>query len=388
MITVLIVDDSPIKCSKIEKALVSLDVNIKCIDKAGSINDAKQYLEKRTYDIVVLDMVLPNYCTDDEKETDGGISILSALEYSVESGENNYLIPSCIVVLTEYSHLIDDYKDTFTECRVFACHYSELSIDWESMLEKEVKKQKVLKNQNNNENFDERIVISVHGIRTNGKWQSKLSDKLGDIYKVIPYKYNFFPVFHFMSNEKVEKEVSDFINFIENKIREYPNAKIDFISHSFGTYITYNALSRINNKINIGKIILSGSVLRSDQDISFLYKQHPISKVINDCTVFDFALIAGQIFSNKYSIAGITGIKGSQDQIVNRYFIGGHSSFFKDTHMDEWVSAIKDNVINEVDYRRLSILHDIYYGLVSSKKILRAIMFITIVSLYFLWHFH
>lgn len=373
MITVLVVEDSNIKFDKINTALKSFGVEEEYIERTISIECSEKELNENQYDLVILDMVLPQSLLDSTKDKEGGLSILEDIVSAIED-DNNLKVPNSVLVLTEFEDVLKEYTDIIHQCRVFSLIYNAASNDWVKELEKEVKKLQRLKKQNDQRKFDKNVLITVHGIRTNGKWQEKMNQLLDSNYSVEPYKYNFFSLFSFFSEKKVENEIEAMVSFIERTVKNHPKAKFHFVSHSFGTYLVYNALSKIDKSLPIGNIIFGGSVLKPSVDISILYEKHTIDNIINDCVVLDIPIIAGVIAHKRYSNAGIIGIKGSSNQVKNRYINGGHSSYFDELHLESWINILNSGEVEDIDLRKLGFFHDIYYPIVSSKNTLRGIL--------------
>ncbi|WP_101960045.1 hypothetical protein [Vibrio harveyi] len=389
MITVLVVEDSNSKFKKIVDALNSFDVKNEYIERTISIECSEVELAKNKYDLVILDMVLPQSLIDKHKDKDGGYSILEEIKESID-GDGKLKVPNSVLVLTEYEDVLEEYTEAIKECHFFSVVYDSASTVWISSLKTEVKKLQKICKQNDNRKFDKSVLITVHGIRTNGKWQEKLDDRLDSNYSVEPYKYNFFSIFNFFNEKKVKEEIQGMRRFIEEMLYKYPKAKFNFVSHSFGTYLVYYALSEIEHSLPIGNIILSGSVLSPSIQIKELHDKHVIDNVVNDCVVLDFPIIAGVAAHARYSNAGIIGIKGGGSQVMNRYIKGGHSSYFEDKHLDSWIDILNTGVVKHIDTRNLGVFYDFYYSFVSSKYCLRLFFLLilllpTSVVLSYLW---
>ncbi|HDY7729585.1 TPA: hypothetical protein RQJ95_002433 [Vibrio vulnificus] len=369
MLKVLIIEDSPKKREDIYSYLVSLGINRKLLFTAVSIETSLSYLEHEFFDLVIVDMELPQNDEDIEVDVQGGLSILECLESSIEDGL--FKTPASIQVLTQFEDLITSYRDKLVDCRVNAILYEYGGESWQNHIKREVRRLEKLCQQRENISFDSEIIVAVHGIRTHANWQKKLKDRFCDKYTVKAYNFNFFNGLDFFSNTSAEKEIISFDKYLTGICHEYPLARIHVVCHSFGTYVVYHTLARFKDRLNIGNVILAGSVLNQDQDLSVLYKKHSITRFVNDCSHIDLPLLAAQFFSKRYSVAGIVGIKGDRERIVNRYFSGGHSSYFSDEHITNWYSIINHNN-TDVDQKIYDgFLMDIYYWVITSKLRLR-----------------
>jgi len=209
-------------------------------------------------------------------------------------------------------------------------------------------------------NSPRRLVITVHGIRTYGRWQEQLGSLLESHnagISVHHFKYGYFsalafiiPFTRWLMTRRFRK---DFINIATGSSWD----RIDIVAHSFGTHLVAWALYRILAKhhIKINTIILSGSVLKSGYPWRELMgPQGDVSRVVNDCGVRDNVLLLNQIFVLGTGMAGRTGFSGLESQIfVNRYFDHGHSGYFDGDFMERhWLSLLlTENPVNRIDER-------------------------------------
>jgi hypothetical protein len=180
------------------------------------------------------------------------------------------------------------------------------------------------------------IVITVHGIRTLGKWQERLADMLrenGSSVYAYPYKYGFFSVLAFVVPPLRFLRVRQFRKDVMTLIAANRDCEISIVGHSFGTHMIGEALA---NKFSappdtIKQVILSGSVLKSNFDWQRLIQQRVVRRVVNDCGIDDRVLLLSQFFVLLTGMAGRIGFFGfTGPNFVNRFFRGGHSHYFLD----------------------------------------------------------
>lgn len=213
----------------------------------------------------------------------------------------------------------------------------------------------------------EHLVITVHGIRTFGKWQSRLEKLLNpntNRLEVFNYTFGYFSLIAFIIPPLRWIVVRRFKIALLSKIYKRQYARIDLIGHSFGTHIIAWALiSALKDgvDIHINTLILAGSVLKPTFNWGYLLDQGRVVRVINDCGVSDNVLVINQFFVLFTGMAGRIGFQGLIGRnFKNRYFYGGHSLYFErdnkdyDQFMDEyWVPLIVDNLpIIEIDQRK------------------------------------
>lgn len=388
MITFLIVEDLELKYKNIKHALETFGVNDKCIESADTINNALSMLKERTFDFVILDMMLPMSKEEPKVIKNGGTEILDALQHSLRMKTAKYNEPARILVMTESSSLINKYQADFQRCKVFAIHYQVNSNDWKYEIETEYKRLSAQQNAQLNKFSDERVVISIHGIRTFGEWQTKLgvaikeslNENRAPQVKTIEYKYNFFPLISFLSSKKKDAEITRFAQKLLHIARTHPRAKISIVGHSFGTYLIFHGLKEVTQKLDLDYLILSGSVLQPNEKIEELYEKHNLTKILNECSTLDLPLLAGRFFTNTYSTAGMYGLTSLDSEVINRYTAGGHSSFFSSTILAEWSAFLLSGEIKFKDERKGGTVQEIIATLTNHRRYLY-ITFTVLVSL-------
>ncbi|MNZ42595.1 hypothetical protein D3C78_601720 [compost metagenome] len=366
MIRVLVIEDSENKLAGIRQHIESIGVHKDLIHEAKSINTALSELERTNFEVVIVDMALPQSDDDYEIDKKAGIAILECLAQAVS--DRSLRIPDSLVVLTQYPELISKYAENLKNCRMYATLYEHASDDWKEEITNVVQNRIAIFDQKEPVAFDQNVVVTIHGIRTYGGWQNKIEQKFQNGYIVKSYGFNFHNAIDFFSEKSSKNEIKLFVDYLENLKKEYPIANLHIICHSFGTYITYHALCNMQSRLNIGSLILAGSILKPEQNINEVYKKHNIKRIVNDCSLIDIPLLLAQLISNRYSLAGIVGLKGDKGRINNRYFSGGHSLYFSDTHIDGWQSIIiNDSSFKFSDKGCDNVLMDIYYGVIVNK---------------------
>lgn len=177
------------------------------------------------------------------------------------------------------------------------------------------------------------IVLTIHGIRTFGDWQSRL-EKLSKTAvlnaKFRHFKFGYFDILSFLvpflRNKIVKRFEVEILYTIENESPE----RLDIFGHSFGTFVIAKALQNLkeDRRVNIHTIILAGSVLRSDFNWHALIPRR-VHRVVNDCGSADAALTFSQLFVLFTGRAGRVGFIGSDGPYFrNRYSEFGHSGYF------------------------------------------------------------
>ncbi len=122
-----------------------------------------------------------------------------------------------------------------------------------------------------------KVIITIHGIHTNQmkSWQTRFwefAHKKDKDVKVLQYEYafilapfawlmtftNYFKIPSFLRSHLIKR----FVAFINKVKKEFPDAEISIIAHSFGTWISYCALER-DQTIKIKNLVLVAGVISS-----------------------------------------------------------------------------------------------------------------------------
>jgi WD40 repeat protein len=192
------------------------------------------------------------------------------------------------------------------------------------------------------------VVITVHGIRTFGDWQTRLKKLLRAANPeliVENYGYGYFNALAFIIPFFRWRAVRDFQCRLRDLLHQHSDANISIVAHSFGTHIVSWGLKGLetHEMPYVRVLILSGSVLKSNFDWNLLLKTKRIGCVINDCGINDGILILSQLFVLFTGMAGRIGFYGfTNERLLNRFFVGGHSHYFQpagadpDAFMREW----------------------------------------------------
>lgn len=125
MITVLIVEDNPHKERTIREAIAPLVAESGGrTDSCDSLVSAREHLSSLQYDLVILDLVLPNRMGD-KPENDGGISLLNEIAVS-----KTLIRPGFIVGLTSFSEILEEQKELFGKHLWALIRFDETESGW------------------------------------------------------------------------------------------------------------------------------------------------------------------------------------------------------------------------------------------------------------------
>lgn len=354
MIDFLIVEDSESKRKNICNLLSEINKDFD-ITHADNVEDAVEKIKKRSFSFVVLDIQIPNTSVDKDKNPQGGVELLKWIKHKQKTGVLNP--PKNILVLTEYEDLLNKYSETNKSYRVFTYLYDSACSFWKKQVRDHIEEYILTKSSNIDAMPNNKVVYSVHGINTHGEWQKDFARYIDDTqgsYIHVLYDYLYYPVTSFLCPHLRTGEVDRLVADLIMTAKKYPNATVQLVGHSFGTYLIAQALDKLSveNAPKFDKIILNGSVLKSKFNWSKIVEKHGISKIINNCSLQDRALLASQTVAIGLGMAGREGFKGKLTDIIeNRYYNGGHSACLNDTQFEEWFTFFERGEIQQHNYR-------------------------------------
>lgn len=282
---------------------------------------------KNLFDLMILDVVLP-------KKIGGTPQSLHSFNLlkDLHRLQSKYLKPNMIIGLTADIKDITNYRNEFGEHFITVTESSTDSVDWLNKIATTINgmlnnEQKIIANKT------DKILITVHGIRTYGKWQKSLRDNVelfSKDFEYIDIKYGFFdlvsfsiPYLRMRRAEKAAKRLTLVLDQNHNK-------NIYIVAHSYGTLITSIAFKESSSSLKTKKTILCGSPLDHDTPIDHIVKKSEIT--INECGTSDIVLILARMFVIGMGDAGRVGFsRENSKEFLNRYHKGGHSLYFYDT---------------------------------------------------------
>lgn len=385
---VLIVDDDLKRSEEVKKIIFKNEEVVSCIDTEESLIGAKKALKNRYYDVLIMDIVIPLRVGQAAKGSNG-IDLLKIVNDSPFIKK-----PESIIGITGYKNDISVFREEFEKKCLVILEVSLIDDRWKNSLLISLKRtaeSKVARLAKDSKY----ILITVHGIRTFGHWQSRLKDLVAgraDFFEYHSYRYGYFSAFSFLFPFLRNKEVERLRNHLHPLVDSGKDVYI--FSHSFGTYLVAHSVKKLvelgcGNNIRV--IIFAGSVLARDFDWGFLNSENKI-RVINDCGDLDYILTLSEALVLGVGMAGKTGFIGfDNDRVINRYFSGGHSHYFDgdDFMRNRWLPIIfSSGEVKQVDQRKISIIrHEVCDQLAiflgSIKSYIYFFIFITLILYFF-----
>ncbi len=182
-------------------------------------------------------------------------------------------------------------------------------------------------------------VLTLHGMNTRGAWQEDLnwlvSRAYGRMVPVAIYKYGIV-----RPGAVLKYRQRALMRGLDARIRRLSGetqaagfgGMPDVIAHSFGTWLLGQAL-RSDPALRVGRVILTGCILRPDFDWNELIKRGQVQAVLCHVATKDsWARIAHYVIPG----SGPSGRNGFNDRLHIRHAVltdGHHSDFFKEDVM-------------------------------------------------------
>ena len=196
-------------------------------------------------------------------------------------------------------------------------------------------------------------VLALHGMNTRGAWQEELSWQMSKSYRYsVPfaiYKYGMVRpgVLFKWRMRQLRRQVDSRILRLTGETSESGfGGKPDVIAHSFGTWLLGQALLQ-NDKLKVGRVILTGCILRPDFDWQWLIKVGQVEAVLCHYGTKDFwARIAHYVIPDT-GPSGRRGFNDPKHAIVHHRAEGfKHSDFFLEQNLQTEFTAIWKNFLS------------------------------------------
>lgn len=323
---ILVVDDSEERVAVINKSLSSSNfAKYLQVIYCDSADSARRELMVPC-DLLVLDILIPKK-TNGTPQAKQSIALLSDICNPAKS----YIRPQLIIGLTADINELAGYQEQFAREASVVLRGTLNMLDWVDNLlgqiESLLSSQKKMAQQQK-----ETILISVHGIRTYGQWQAKLSADISQhsrSFEAIEIKYGYLDLFSFAVPYLRKKVIKRAADRIRRRIKDNPEREVHIVAHSFGTLIVSEALREAVSMRRLKSVVLCGSPLRHDENIDHVVQSSELT--LNECGTRDFVLVLARFFIWGLGDAGRIGFeRENSDEFVNRYFRGGHSLYFKE----------------------------------------------------------
>lgn len=351
----LIVDDSVSRTNLIKESLSKIpNGHLLEFIYCETADSARKEL-KQPIDLMLLDVLIPKK-RNGVPEAQHSFNLLS----EICNPGNSYIRPRLIIGLTADIEELGIYQEEFAREMAVVLRGSLTELGWLESLHTQIQNMLGVEKKIN-QNEKDRLLISVHGIRTYGQWQAKISEEVSKSsrsFESVEIKYGRFDLFcfsiPFLRNRVIEREAKNIIN----NISKFKGREIHVIGHSFGTLIIAEAFKILGKNHPIKTVILCGSPMRHNDSIDHIVEASDLT--INECGIHDLVLVAARLFLLGLGDAGRVGFsRENSTKFQNRYYLGGHSLYFDSFggelsfYERNWIPRIAlGNDMKRFDFRR------------------------------------
>lgn len=133
---VLVVDDNNDKVISIKNVLLKEAIAEEDIHTVVSVNDAVLKLYKEQYQLMIVDMCLPE-CFGNPLSENGGLKLLQIVDT-----DTRLKPPAMVLILTAHEGLIEQYKEELSKCSFEVVRYMDNSEEWKSGIVEKLRYQK------------------------------------------------------------------------------------------------------------------------------------------------------------------------------------------------------------------------------------------------------
>lgn len=126
---ILIADDCKSRYKSLLKKLEELGVQRSCVELVASADEAHTKLENEYFDLLVLDILLPLYETDDDVSHEHSLAILHRI-----NNDEEILRPGKVIGITADLDAAGAAKDTFSDCTWSIIDYSQIDDEWQQRI--------------------------------------------------------------------------------------------------------------------------------------------------------------------------------------------------------------------------------------------------------------
>jgi nucleoside phosphorylase/CheY-like chemotaxis protein len=130
MLKILLVDDAVEKAGRITRVLLTIPgVDREHIEHVTSLHTARQKLQSTVYDLLLLDIFVPNHI-DEDPLPDGGLRLLAEIQGRPE----RFRTPTHVIGITQYEQIHSQATEQFRESTLAVLLYDRSTDAWERTL--------------------------------------------------------------------------------------------------------------------------------------------------------------------------------------------------------------------------------------------------------------
>lgn len=210
-----------------------------------------------------------------------------------------------------------------------------------------------------------KIVVTLHGIRTRGVWQKQLTPYLAR-HGLIPYHldYGFFGALSFALPWTRARRVQWLRDELRDLLDRTGARRVNLIAHSFGTWLALEALEAENGDLRFDRVVLAGSIVRRDFPwAEVIGRRRWVQAVRNERARGDGVVRLAGLYARllpglapRAGASGALGFAAPAPGLHERCVAGGHSEVLHIANFDRWARFIAYPRLPEDHLRRVRML--------------------------------
>lgn len=195
-----------------------------------------------------------------------------------------------------------------------------------------------------------RVVVTIHGIQTRGKWQKKITPHLAK-HGLVPYHldYGWFNAIKFFFSFWRKRQVQAIRNELRELVTQLGARRVSIIAHSFGTHIAMEALVRENGGLRYDRVVLTGCILPRNYNWRHIFDSKWVIAVRNERATSDWVVSLADFASRRLRwlsrlVAGDSGrhefAQSVPGFLLDDYIVGAHSETHNSMKFERWARFI------------------------------------------------
>lgn len=194
-----------------------------------------------------------------------------------------------------------------------------------------------------------RVVITIHGIQTQGKWQKNITPYLAK-YGLVPYHIDFgwFSVLKFLCPFSRNRQLNRIRDELRELVERVGTRRVSVIAHSFGTFLAMEALIRENGNFIYDRVVLTGSIVPCDFDWKKSFDNRWVMAVRNERATSDLVVSLAAFASHRlrwifWFKAGDSGRQKfiqTLPALLDDFVVGHHSETHNPLKYEQWARFI------------------------------------------------
>ena len=188
----------------------------------------------------------------------------------------------------------------------------------------------------------QRVVMSLHGIKTRGTWQKDLTPLLSKAgFIIYPLDFGNFWAIELAREKSRDKKLAWLLHEYEAIVAKEHDPRPSIIAHSFGTYLVAALLDKYP-QVTFDTLIFCGSIVANDYDWASVLSERRVNFVENDYGSLDAWPTVASRFIDGAGSSGRDGFTQEHPALNQRLFKRyGHSDYFSAIHFErEWLPTL------------------------------------------------